>query len=230
MAAPHRDGLRSGVFDSPSWLSENGRPSMAGPLTGLIRPKPFASAGSASRHGPPAIPHVEVREGRAVSGPAHALPRCCLGLVQSRGLSASSATCGTERCGRTRPAGDRPWPVVFAKAAGRLENPRPQRGRAGAKPSEKAAQRPLPPSAGVTGATRLIAPGSCGHVRAQVSGNAEGEPKKRPPRRSSFSFTAAGGSALASLETRVALADYERFAATTNDLAVTVPQLGGLQG
>jgi hypothetical protein len=37
-------------------------------------------------------------------------------------------------------------------------------------------------------------------------------------------------SALTSLETWVALADYKRFAATTNDLAVTVPQLGGLQG
>jgi hypothetical protein len=36
-------------------------------------------------------------------------------------------------------------------------------------------------------------------------------------------------SALASLETRIALADHEHLAATANDLAVTVPRLGGLQ-
>ncbi len=36
-------------------------------------------------------------------------------------------------------------------------------------------------------------------------------------------------SALASLETGVALADHEHLAATANDLAVTVPRLGGLQ-
>jgi hypothetical protein len=41
---------------------------------------------------------------------------------------------------------------------------------------------------------------------------------------------AAGELALAGLEAGVALADHERFAATTDDLAVTVPQLGGLQG
>jgi hypothetical protein len=35
--------------------------------------------------------------------------------------------------------------------------------------------------------------------------------------------------ALTSLETRVALADHEHFAATTHNLAVTVPRLGGLQ-
>jgi hypothetical protein len=36
-------------------------------------------------------------------------------------------------------------------------------------------------------------------------------------------------SALARLETRVALADHEHFAATAHNLAVTVPLLGGLQ-
>jgi len=36
-------------------------------------------------------------------------------------------------------------------------------------------------------------------------------------------------SALASLETGIALADHENLAATANDLAVTVPRLGGLQ-
>jgi hypothetical protein len=36
-------------------------------------------------------------------------------------------------------------------------------------------------------------------------------------------------SALAGLETRVALADHERLAATAHNLAVTVPLLGGLQ-
>jgi hypothetical protein len=36
-------------------------------------------------------------------------------------------------------------------------------------------------------------------------------------------------SALTSLETGVALADHEHLAATANDLAVTVPRLGGLQ-
>jgi hypothetical protein len=35
--------------------------------------------------------------------------------------------------------------------------------------------------------------------------------------------------ALTSLETRVALADHEHLAATTHNLAVTVPRLGGLQ-
>jgi hypothetical protein len=36
-------------------------------------------------------------------------------------------------------------------------------------------------------------------------------------------------SALASLETGIALADHEHLAATTHDLAVAVPRLGGLQ-
>jgi hypothetical protein len=36
-------------------------------------------------------------------------------------------------------------------------------------------------------------------------------------------------SALTSLETGVALADHEHLAATTHNLAVTVPRLGGLQ-
>jgi len=36
-------------------------------------------------------------------------------------------------------------------------------------------------------------------------------------------------SALASLETGVALADHEHLAATTHDLAIAVPRLGGLQ-
>jgi hypothetical protein len=40
---------------------------------------------------------------------------------------------------------------------------------------------------------------------------------------------AAERSALTSLETRVALADHEHLAATTHNLAVTVPRLGGLQ-
>src|ERR1700761_9805680 len=39
----------------------------------------------------------------------------------------------------------------------------------------------------------------------------------------------ARNSALTSLETRVALADHEHFAATAHNLAVTVPRLGGLQ-
>ena len=39
----------------------------------------------------------------------------------------------------------------------------------------------------------------------------------------------ARNSALTSLETRVALADHEHFAATAHNLAVTVPLLGGLQ-
>jgi len=86
--------------------------------------------------------------------------------VQSRGPWASSATCGTERCGRKGPEGGRHKPSVFAKAAGRLENPRPQRGRAGAQPSKTAAKRPPYPSAGETGATRPMAPGSCDHPRA----------------------------------------------------------------
>jgi hypothetical protein len=37
------------------------------------------------------------------------------------------------------------------------------------------------------------------------------------------------GSALTSLETGIALADHEHLAATTHNLAVTVPRLGGLQ-
>jgi hypothetical protein len=37
-------------------------------------------------------------------------------------------------------------------------------------------------------------------------------------------------SALACLETGIALADHEHLAAAPNDLAVTVPRLGGLQG
>jgi hypothetical protein len=36
-------------------------------------------------------------------------------------------------------------------------------------------------------------------------------------------------SALTSLETGIALADHEHLAATTHNLAVTVPRLGGLQ-
>jgi hypothetical protein len=36
-------------------------------------------------------------------------------------------------------------------------------------------------------------------------------------------------SALTSLETGIALADHEHLAATTDNLAVTVPRLGGLQ-
>jgi hypothetical protein len=45
-----------------------------------------------------------------------------------------------------------------------------------------------------------------------------------------FSSTgSAPESALASLESRVALADHEHLAATAHDLAVAVPRLGGLQ-
>jgi hypothetical protein len=54
--------------------------------------------------------------------------------------------------------------------------------------------------------------------------------KKKTAEAVSFSVAAAGGLALAGLEAGIALADDERFAATTDDLAVTVPQLGGLQG
>jgi hypothetical protein len=36
-------------------------------------------------------------------------------------------------------------------------------------------------------------------------------------------------SALASLETRIALADHEHLAATAHNLAVAMPRLGGLQ-
>jgi hypothetical protein len=39
----------------------------------------------------------------------------------------------------------------------------------------------------------------------------------------------ASASALACLETRVALADHENLAATAHDLAVTMPLLGGLE-
>ena len=66
--------------------------------------------------------------------PADGLAARRLGRVQSRGALASSATCGTERRGRIRPEGGRLQSAVFAKAAGRLENPRPRRARAGAQP------------------------------------------------------------------------------------------------
>jgi len=45
---PLRDGLQLGVFDSPSWLSENGRPSMAGPL------RAWSSRSPSPSHGAPA--------------------------------------------------------------------------------------------------------------------------------------------------------------------------------
>ncbi len=254
-AAPPSGRATAGGFRF-AILAQRKRPAVHGrPPAGLIRPKPFAFARSAAagrRPLAPPRPNDEVREGRARwtqplsqrrVGPdgmhaygshratAPQLPRQSLGhRVQSRGRSASSATCGTERCGRNRPAGGRHEPAVFAKANGRLENPRPQRGRAGAQPSNNAAQRPLLPSAGVTGATRLIAPGSCDHARAPLSSRCRRRAEKKDRRSGLPSFAAAGGSALASLEARVALADYERFAATTDDLAVTVPQLGGLQG
>jgi hypothetical protein len=41
---------------------------------------------------------------------------------------------------------------------------------------------------------------------------------------------AAGKSALASLEARVALADHEYLAAATHDFAITVARLGRFQG
>jgi hypothetical protein len=44
-----------------------------------------------------------------------------------------------------------------------------------------------------------------------------------------FVATGPKDSALTSLETGVALADHEHLAATTHDLAVAVPRLGGLQ-
>jgi len=59
--------------------------------------------------------------------------------------------------------------------------------------------------------------------------DSSGQQKKGRLRGPFLWFIAADGSALTSLETRVALADHEHFAATAHNLAVTVPLLGGLQ-
>jgi hypothetical protein len=56
----------------------------------------------------------------------------------------------------------------------------------------------------------------------------DGQQKSRAWRGLS-SAQAAPESALAGLETGVAFADHEHLAATTHDLAVAVPRLGGLQ-
>ncbi len=132
-------------------------PNPAGPTNGEV-PDRKAAVASNARH-----PAVRIRRNPECTAHAHLVPALSpldLRLPRSRGRSPSSATCGTERCGRNRPAGGRLTPAVFAKAASRLENPRPQRARAGAQPSNTAAQRPPYPSAGATGATRVTTPGS----------------------------------------------------------------------
>jgi hypothetical protein len=55
------------------------------------------------------------------------------------------------------------------------------------------------------------------------------QPIKKAACAASSLLIAAEKSALTSLETRIALADHEHFAATAHNLAVTVPRLGGLQ-
>ena len=83
-----------------------------------------------------------------------ALPKSCLGRVQSRGPSASSATCGTERCGRIRPAARARRGAAIRQGRAAASSPKRRWNR-----SDEADGPRLPR-----------------HVRATPRGNAEGEP------------------------------------------------------
>ena len=66
-------------------------------------------------------------------------------------------------------------------------------------------------------------------MRSCGNGTFEKQQKRAADAALSRELIAAEESALTSLESRIALADHEHFAATTHNLAVTVPRLGGLQ-
>jgi hypothetical protein len=86
-------------------------------------------------------------------------------------------------------------------------------------PRQRARSRQAPIAAEAAPTGLLLRPDSCQLGPKQKKGRFRGLSSK----------PVAAGSALTSLETGVALADHEHFAATANDFAVTVTRLRGLQ-